>query len=1789
MVGSTVDWKCQDKVEDLWLDLLSGGEEDSRLAREMFLRTMDRYEGATFIRLAKVWKMGEHVGWGSLMSRDLVLRVDEEAAKYTDCLSELLTYLSFDIGAHDYAVDRMVGWLKEGADPEHWNALLQVLVESKTKPPQEGFESWRHLYKPDAVPDDTLDILQRAASLWGWNTRDLVGEEKHVHHNEDQDGSSFRFLEDAEAWAKEHPGDPRIMDVLANFAHDREIVRVLDQMIPSEKISFWGAAATKSEGETLNYALYSLVEYFASDDEMLRSRSVSAIVGAAWTLDMSPRELIGQYWEVIGLFAVRHKVCDLLAVCLSCTEAEVCRAVEKFVVPIGVLEDRELIDYMVETSGSSIEEIIRRNMADIIAAVVRVKSKSRCEGVLKEILTWAGIDTDVHDIYGGQGVRPKVLLSVLGHWNEKDSGPVDAALATLASWGNSTPRALVSGAILSLMLRVADTLDSPRTLGEKTRALTAMQKVATTVDKGVSAIFPQLFVCLQSAINSPDLRSACVALLVSVGERLNEDLLIASVFHGWWNLLSDSDKDVINSSGIVLHEPTLANPDKQLSALVSWQRSDNVYVARRLLLAMQELLFASVEVITVDKRPAASQLVHMARHFSSQPNDVAYLACVNLGVLNAPRDIHSESKPHPVVVDWTGQERRIFCLYMLTEVLSRAYAQSTEVRSQQYLAVGIQQLLISENLTDEEWNSMDKETRSLLIPLSTSTFYVGKESGGRKELPSCNLDFKTWIVSFCRSLTSIIKEQGALAEKDVFELLIPCVKRSVSTAKFLCPYLFTSVVVHCNSNTRDSLRNCIVEILSRNISQEFYRTVFGIVDYLIVYKQHLLSPMAGEDDRKGRAVKQRASRVESFLHRIDSEQLVARALECESYSRTVLYLDTIVRRIPSKEEEVYQTLFAVYSEMQDTDALSGIATKMDTLTPQQQVVQYEGLEKWDLALSCWSVEHFNLPRGQQYFKCLLNAHKYDIVLHEAQKNLGWLEDESLDISLEAAWRMGNVDHLREWCSVARDKGHVSYSSCLAKAMLAFSEEDTDIVSSQIRMARNFVKKDLVHRHSLALSLDRLHALADFEAVAQTTELQSQDHRRISTQLDARLSAATNKLYILDVRKFIFSVSKLSFAEVEVAHVWTNLATQYRKAGRIELATAAALQGMVYTSKGRMEYAELLWQQGDTQAALKALDQDRARDGEVALLYAQWLAQSGHVGFSVAAKTYVDATELAQSEKAYYELARFYHGVIQAQDGNNTVREYENGKLTLTMITALVSALQIGDQYATETLPLLLTAWLDMGEENSPTKSANLNKVNTLIKNKHAGIRAATFYHGLTQMTARIGIKHEATLASLFGVIIHVCKSYPSRTIWYLLGLASSTKSGRKGRGVLLLNNIKNNPEIPRKMVGKCEKFASSMRKTTDMKFSTKLSKIDIFKDLQFPRDHIPSPLCVPCLQFMGHPTTEEVSIAGIRESVSVMRSLQHPLRIVLIGSDGKDYPTLLKPRDDVRKDARLLEFTRLVDNLLSRTSLGIRTYFVIPLGESCGVIEWVSGSVTIKSILLQFYPNFIWKNVTELFEKSKDRTATFVDLIKTEFSPSLYKWFVEKFSEPHRWLRARDKYTKSLAVMSIVGYILGLGDRHLENLLLLDDGGVMHVDFDCLFEKALSLGCPEVVPFRLTHNLVDAMGITGYEGHFRRSCETTLALLREHEYTVMTALESFVHDPLNEWKTDPNKKIVEIGPRKQASTPKEALAIVRKKIQGVVPQEALPLSVAGEVEDLIQDATSPTNLSRMYIGWLSMI
>lgn len=203
--------------------------------------------------------------------------------------------------------------------------------------------------------------------------------------------------------------------------------------------------------------------------------------------------------------------------------------------------------------------------------------------------------------------------------------------------------------------------------------------------------------------------------------------------------------------------------------------------------------------------------------------------------------------------------------------------------------------------------------------------------------------------------------------------------------------------------------------------------------------------------------------------------------------------------------------------------------------------------------------------------------------------------------------------------------------------------------------------------------------------------------------------------------------------------------------------------------------------------------------------------------------------------------------------------------------------------------------------------------------------------------------------------------------------------------------------------------------------------------------------------------------------------------------------------------------------------------------------------------------------------------VVFRDKILPMFRPTVFhEWFLLAWPEPTAWLTARTNYARTLAVMSMIGYVLGLGDRHGENILFDGlTGDTVHVDLNCLFDRAKTFEVPERVPFRLTHNMVDALGVTGVEGSFRKAAEITMGILRQNGDSLMSVLEAFIHDPLVEWTKKKQQDVRTVSDK--------SLKPIHKKLRGVSGDTTQ--SVPNQVESLIKQATSDTNLGLMYVGW----
>lgn len=322
--------------------------------------------------------------------------------------------------------------------------------------------------------------------------------------------------------------------------------------------------------------------------------------------------------------------------------------------------------------------------------------------------------------------------------------------------------------------------------------------------------------------------------------------------------------------------------------------------------------------------------------------------------------------------------------------------------------------------------------------------------------------------------------------------------------------------------------------------------------------------------------------------------------------------------------------------------------------------------------------------------------------------------------------------------------------------------------------------------------------------------------------------------------------------------------------------------------------------------------------------------------------------------------------------------------------------------------------------------------------------------------------------------------------------------------------------------------------------------------------------------------SEIVSVSNI---VFVFPTLQKPRKIETLTSTGCYKSFLCKANDDLRKDAGFMDLNMLLNSLFQSDNahrmFNIRVYTVVPITEKMGIIEFVENLDTLKNICDKLYEE---KGISI---KEIGAAMGFVKKITTlgkalpglleKIPPVFSEYFLRQFTRPIDWLQARKRYIITYAVMNGVGYLMGLGDRHCENILFDGKTGeTVHVDLNCIFDKGLTLAVPETVPFRLTQNIIDAFGPTKEEGQYKLALERVLKFLSLNKDLIVANLLGFVHDPLGEWTGRNNTK-----------TAIQIIEKTKKKID--FDDEITKCSI------LIETSRSLEALGKMYVWWLPFI
>ncbi|KAJ3157367.1 hypothetical protein HDU89_002781 [Geranomyces variabilis] len=416
---------------------------------------------------------------------------------------------------------------------------------------------------------------------------------------------------------------------------------------------------------------------------------------------------------------------------------------------------------------------------------------------------------------------------------------------------------------------------------------------------------------------------------------------------------------------------------------------------------------------------------------------------------------------------------------------------------------------------------------------------------------------------------------------------------------------------------------------------------------------------------------------------------------------------------------------------------------------------------------------------------------------------------------------------------------------------------------------------------------------------------------------------------------------------------------------------------------------------------------------------------------------------------------------------------------------------------------------------------------------------------------------------------------------------------------------------------------------------------------------------------------EHVKISSFHSEVLVMGSMRRPKRLTIVGSDEVEYQWLIKGGEDLRLDQRVEEMFSTMNSIMRENGrcgdLALRTYKVIPMSTTLGMLEWVPNTKPLREVLTSM-PGYSEEqsraeNRHDLFVKTFSKSGaapSYGELYGNMFKgasrskvvehlshlasaePYLARWMQKLAASPEAFLTIRSTFAKSLAALSICSYLLGIGDRHLENFLIdMGTGELVGIDFGHAFGSATTiLPIPELVPFRLTRQLELALTPLGTSVLLENTMVNVLTAMREGKDVLLNVLNIFVKEPLMEWRKFALKQAqrqaqkegqsasgllasTEASPSAPEWYSKQKLDIAKRKLDGDNPAHIMAQelewghgtatwfnaardillttgspsenhraqagptckTVKEQVECLIDQATDPNILGRMYIGW----
>lgn len=241
----------------------------------------------------------------------------------------------------------------------------------------------------------------------------------------------------------------------------------------------------------------------------------------------------------------------------------------------------------------------------------------------------------------------------------------------------------------------------------------------------------------------------------------------------------------------------------------------------------------------------------------------------------------------------------------------------------------------------------------------------------------------------------------------------------------------------------------------------------------------------------------------------------------------------------------------------------------------------------------------------------------------------------------------------------------------------------------------------------------------------------------------------------------------------------------------------------------------------------------------------------------------------------------------------------------------------------------------------------------------------------------------------------------------------------------------------------------------------------------------------------------------IPEKSKVFKSSLCPLMVTFKTTEGGEYPIMYKVGDDLRQDQLVIQVITLMDTLLKNENVDLKLtpYKILATGPMEGAIQYIQND-TMASILSEYH--------------------------------GILGYFKRHYPDPNEesgvasWVM--DNFVKSCAGYCVITYILGVGDRHLDNLLIDPEGHFFHADFGYILGQD-----PKPFPplMKLPPQIIEAMGGADSSNYnkFRSYCFVAYSILRKNARLILNLFELMKLSSIPDIRVDPDGAILKVKER----------------------------------------------------------